>query len=251
MFKSKVRNSILVLLLCLAVFCCCACSDKSTDAQDDAQPVIIEPGVNGDSAQEDPDTAEPPKEEDPNAFVDYGRSATLEDLSAAQAKVTSYYFEQTIPYVDGMVNMQVWYKDNKMKIVSSMNGMGTTEMYYDYNDYTVLSYTPSEGNTAVLMAFSPDDPDLPDQPKSDEYENYSVISTEEVNGQVCRVLQTETGDKLWISTLYGMPLQVEFTDSLGDRYTVAYENMRINDITDVEVAVPEGVTVYDMGSSGL
>ena len=102
-----------------------------------------------------------------------------------------------------------------------------------------------------MMEFSPSDPDLPDQPKADDYLSYTVVATEEIDGQVCKVLQTDTGDKLWVSTLYGMPLQVEFTDSLGDRYTVAYENLRINDISDKEIALPEGVTVYDMGASGL
>ncbi|MEG2212422.1 MAG: hypothetical protein RRY35_00810, partial [Clostridiales bacterium] len=163
----------------------------------------------------------------------------------------SYYFEQTMPYVDGSVNIKVWYKDNKMKMVSSMDNVGVSEMYYDYNDHTVISYTPSEGNTAVKMMFSPGDPDLPEEPKSDNYQNYTVIATEDINGQVCRVLQTDVGDKLWISTLYGMPLQVEFTDSLGDRYMVTYENLRINDITDDEIAMPANVTVHDMGSAGV
>lgn len=251
---TRVHNIVLVLMLAVALVVCCACSKSDDASETDSDMTIIEPGTNDVDTDED-ETAttedEQIPEEDENAFVDYGRTATLEDLSIAQSKVQSYYFKQTIPYVDGSVSMEVWFKDNKMKVITSMAGAGVTEMYYDYGDDTMISYTPSEGKNAVMMTFDPDDPDLPNQPKEDDYQSYSVLATEELNGQVCRVLQTDEGDKLWISTLYGMPLQVEFTDSLGERYTVSYEDMRINDITDEEVTPPSDLVIYDVGSVGL
>ncbi len=248
---SRFRPFLFLLIGALLLFCAgCA---KEDDGVGEVQPVIIEPGIGGDGGQvqeeEEEQTAE--EEAETGGFVDYGAAATLEDLTAAQSKVESYYFRQTIPYVDGNVEIQVWFKDNQMKCVSTMAGMTGSEMYYDFNENTVISYTPSEGNSAVMMEFSPSDPDLPDQPKAEDYLSCTVTDTEEINGQVCKVLQTGTGDQLWVSTLYGMPLQVAFTDSLGDRYTVAYEDLRINDISDEEIALPDGVIVYDMGASGL
>ena len=250
----RVKNIVFVLMLAVALVVCCACGKSDDSGETDSDMTIIEPGTDdGDLVdnQTDPVEDEQTPDEDADAFVDYGRTATLEDLTLAQSQVQSYYFKQTIPYVDGSVTMEVWFKDNKMKVISSMDGFGITEMYYNYSDYSVLSYTPAEGKNAVMMTFDPSDPDLPNQPKADDYQSYSVLATEDLNGQVCRVLQTDAGDKLWISTLYGMPLQVEFTDSLGERYTVSYENLRINDITDDEVSPPADLIVYDVGSVGL
>ncbi len=250
MKHSKIRPVLLVLIGALLLLSA-GCAQQDEGDLDDPQVIIIEPGIDEENPSLDNEDDQETEENEEEGFIDYGSAATLEDLTTAQSKVQSYYFQQTIPYLDGSVVIQVWFKDNQMKWISTMDGMVGTEMYYDFNENKVISYTPSEGNTAIMMEFSPSDPDLPDQPKADDYLSYTVVATEEIDGQVCKVLQTDTGDKLWVSTLYGMPLQVEFTDSLGDRYTVAYENLRINDISDKEIALPEGVTVYDMGASGL
>ena len=61
--------------------------------------------------------------------------------------------------------------------------------------------------------------------------------------QYCRIVETASGDRLWVSTKYGFPLRVEYTDSLGERYQVDYKNLSINTVSDEDVAMPADLEV--------
>ena len=111
----------------------------------------------------------------------------------------------------------------------------------------MIYYTPSEGNQAIKMDFNPNGDDAPDNPKDEDYASCTMLGTETIDGQLCYILQTSVGDKLWVGTKYGFPLQVEFVDHLGDTYTVAYRNVAINTISAAEVAVPDNISITYLG----
>jgi len=223
---------------------CCAlvfagCSDPvNPDNEDDS--VIIEPGisdvpVNGDNT------------ENVVVFEDKGEDTTVEDLAAAQEKISSYYFEQMMQSDYNSVFMQVWYCEGKMKVLTDTGASGKTEFYYDYDQELQISYTPGE-DTAIAMYFDADGEDAPDNPLDDDYLSCTVLGSEELNGQLCYILQAVNGDKLWVSTKYGFPLQVEFVGHFGDIFTVAYSNVEINTVTEEQVTVPSDLQVIDLKS---
>ena len=217
-------------------------------SEDPGDQMIIEPGLEDDPSGEDIDST---VEDEPDAtvtFADKGEQTTVDDLTAAQAKIKSYYFEQTIPYADASVFLQVWYCDNKMKVITSVGGQGLSEFYYDYDEMSVISYSPGDSDTAIKMDFDPQSLDAPDNPVADDYGNCVLLGNEKINRQLCYILQTPSGDKLWVGTKYGFPLQVEFVDHLGDLYTVQYRNLEINTLSAKDVAVPANLPIYYMGS---
>ena len=231
----------LTLLLAAAVFMAgCGSADGS---KDENEPIVLEPGIeNNDSG-----TVDDGQENEVEEFVDKGEATTVDDLVAAHDKITSYYFEQTIPYADGSVFLQVWYWNNLMKVVASAAGGEINESYYDYNEMTMIYYTPSEGNEAIKMDFDPQGEDAPDNPKDEDYRTCTQLGTEQIDGQLCYIMETSVGDKLWVSTKYGFPLQVQFVDHLGDTYTVEYCNVAINTVTAEDVAVPDDLNIYYLG----
>ena len=144
--------------------------------------------------------------------------------------------------------MQVWYKDGLMKLVTSSSGYGLTESYYDYNQGTVVDYYPGTQNTAYGRDFDPQGEYAPDNPKMEDYSTAVIVGSETVGRQTCQILETVSGDKLWVSTKYGFPLRVEYTDSLGERYQVDYRNLSINTVSDEDVSLPTDLSVvYNFG----
>lgn len=249
---SKHKHQALCLLPCLlALLLCAACGgEEGSDAADTSQDtVVLEPGLPDDTATDpieedtDPDDAD---EQQPEEFTDLGAAATLEDLTAAQAKIQSYYFEQTMPYLDSSVFMQVWYKDGYMRMRSSVDGYGLTENYYNYWDSTITSYSPGSGGPAQRMQFDFSSVDAPDNPAMEDYSLCTLLGTESIGGQTCLVLETPEGDTLWVGTKYGFPLQVEFTDSLGDHFTVTYDNIEINTLEDADVLPPDDMEIKNV-----
>ena len=240
------KKRVIIPLFLTALLCLAACSDDNSGQVNGQDPVVIEPGIVNDN--KDPDGQEPSPQEPTDEFVDQGEATTIDDLVAAHAKIKSYYFEQTIPYVNGSVSLKVWYADNKMKVVASADGGEINESYYDYDAMKMIYYSPSEGGNAIQMDFNPKGEDAPDNPKDEDYASCTKLGTADIDGQLCYILETDTGDKLWVGTKYGFPLQVEFVDHLGDTYTVAYRNVKINTVTGDEVAVPADLPVYYLGS---
>jgi len=241
----KRNNKMVFVWLGLLIFALllsgCGENTAAQPARDpDLPPNIIEPGVPQAPAADDP-AANDPSEEDP--FPDKESASTQEDLAAAQSRIESYYFEQMLEYPDGYVFNQVWYKNGKMKVLSSVDGYGLTELYYDYDACTVVSCTPGLGN-AVMWDFDPASPDAPDNPILDDYTAYTPAGEEVIDRQYCMILQTPEGELLWVGTKYGFPLQVEFTDSLGERMTTQYKNVSINTVKDEEVVPPDDMEIY-------
>jgi len=232
----------LMVLMTLFLFSACAADEVDSDT------VIIEPGLldEGTPDTNDPDNTGNDNGTPTNEFVDKGEQTTVEDLAAAQAMIQSYYFEQTIPYTDASMFFQVWYCNHKMKVITSVDGYGTTEFYYDYDTQTMISYSPADSDTALQMYFDPESEDAPDNPLRDDYTACTLLGNEAVDNQLCYILETATGDKLWISTKYGFPYQVEFIDHFGNKYTVAYRNIKINTLTEEAVQVPADLPIYNL-----
>ena len=237
MRASATRFFLVLIMLLILTVAASGCSDDAADTPGpDDGTVIIEQG-RVDNPDDDPNTDEPVED-----FPDLKDKATVEDLVTAQSKINSYYFEQTLAYPDGHVFMQVWYKDGKMKLVSSVDGYGLNETYYDYNTRTITTYSPGSGS-AYQSSFDIDSSDAPDNPLLDNYSDYEIVGSETVNRQYCMIFKTDTDDLLWVGTKYGFPVQVEFTDSLGTRLTATYKNVSINSVEDSDVNLPAAVQI--------
>ncbi|MBR2783288.1 MAG: hypothetical protein IKD93_03745 [Firmicutes bacterium] len=227
----------LCFLLSLLLLLLCACG--SPEAEKEAQPTVIEQGA----AAHQENEAESSERQPEDPFPDKGADSTVEDLTAALAKVESYYFEQSVPYPSGQVFMQVWYKDGLMKLVTSVDGYCLSESYYDYNQGTVVEFYPGSAGEAYGRAFDPGDANAPKNPKMEDYSAAALTGSETLGRQSCLILETDSGDRLWVGTRYGFPLRVEYTDSLGERYQVDYRNLSINTLSDEDVALPGDLQV--------
>lgn len=252
-----------LLALALALTLAAGCGEEPVvePPPEAPQQTVIEAGVNNnpdpddpltepDPQQPGPDPNAPPEESTEAGFTDKGEATTLEDLMAAQAKIESFYFEQSLTYPDGKIFLQVWYKDERMKLISSEAGYSLQEVYYDYVDNTVVTFSPGSGEAAWMMEFDELSEDAPDNPVREDLSGYTVVGSETIDRQLCLILETPQGELLWISTLFGFPMQAEFTDSLGTRMTSQYKNLRINTVSDDEVLPPADMEIYRIGDNG-
>ncbi len=240
--KMRILLSAAFVSFCLAGVAACGVEQEENDEQSD--PVVLEQGVLEQGTDRQP--ADPATDSD-EPFPDRGEATTLADLDAALAQIDSYYFEEKMPYVDGYVYMQVWYKDGKMKVQTSVDGYGQSVSYYDYAAQTVTSVSLDGSDTAVRMAFDPggEGEDAPDDPKNNVYSECELLGYEVVNRQGTLKVQQPNGNILWVSTKYGFPVQAYFVDSLGYEYTVEYKNVEINNVQDADVEPPADLNVID------
>jgi hypothetical protein len=229
------RKLFLLLIIALvAVAVLAACNQEQAAEEQPPDFTIIETGI-------EPGTD--PQAEQEADFVDRGAETTVADLSRAQAKITSFYFEQRMEYADGAVFLQVWYAAGRMKLLSSVDGYGLSEFYYDYEQQTMIRYYPGSGEDATQEHFDPHSADAPNNPVSEDYESYTLLGAEEIDRQYCLILQTPQGDKLWVGTKYGFPLKTEYVDETsGFTRSSLYKNVKINTITEEDVAPPEEFT---------
>jgi outer membrane lipoprotein-sorting protein len=232
------KSKLLIATLIVLMVAVSACADESAE-HDVHQPLVIEPGIEAGEAADDD------QQLDQEGFADKGEATTIADLIQAQEQISSYYFEQNIPYSNGSVFMRVWYAGGKMKVVTSESGRTVSEEYYDYHNKTQTVYFASD-NYAYQTYFNPYSEVAPVNPKQDDYSSYTYLGQETIEGQLCLLLEAPIGDKLWVSTKYGFPLQVEFVDSFGERYTVAYLNVSINDVDKNDVEIPTGLLITDI-----
>ena len=241
---NNIRYLRVFIPLIMIIFLIGGCTAATDEVNDDGI-VIIEPGdlpITPDANSDEVSIAE-------IVFKDKGEYTSISDLSAAQAKISSYYYEQNIPYTDASVFVRVWCVDNKMKVISSVEGYVLTEFYYDLDEMTVISYSPADGDTGLKMHYTGDSEEAPDNPLVFDYDSFTHVDNEEVARQLCYVFETDLGDKLWISTKYGFPMQKEFVDHFGERYTVVYNNIQLNSISEDDVAVPEDMPIYDLNAN--
>lgn len=246
------RNCVAILLIALliaAIPLSSACGGKDKNAPP-PQEVILEPGLTSGEpdAAAQADTPEPTEEEpsDPadlseGDFIDLGRASTLNDLMANKERIRSYYFEQT----QDDIFIRTWYADGWMKIILSFaDGEEETE-YIDCENRILVSYMPAVGDYGILETFAEGDPNLPVNHLNNDYHEFRVVDTDNIEGQVCRVLEGRQGEKLWVSTKYGFPLQVEFIDPTnGKQYIVPYENLTLNQVLYEDVIIPEDLDIY-------
>ena len=240
---------LLIALLLVAMLVSSACGGKEKEAAP-PQEVILEPGLITSGEPDNPtqpDTSEPDPENDPTEepveedFTDLGRASTINDLMANKKKIHSYYFEQT----QDNLFIRTWYADGWMKIVIAFaDGEESTE-YFDCENLILVSHTPAAGDYGVMMDFEQgDSDDMPQNHLSNDYHQYRVLETDNIEGQICRVLEGSRGEKLWVSTMHGFPLQVEFTDPTNDEhYTVLYENLTFNQVQAEDVAIPDDLEI--------
>jgi len=246
MMKIRYATILLTALLFMTVTVLGACGGKP---EIPPAATIIEEGLDIKTPPEAVDDPEPnpPDPEPVEDFVDLGRASTLDDLMSNKEKIISYYFEQTINYIAGNISIKTWYIDGMMKIVSSYPGAPESVDYYDCYDYVLVSHTPSMGKNAIMITYKAGDPEIPNNPLDYDYNTFHVVETDSIDGQICRVMENRTGEKLWVGTKYGFPMQVEFTDPLIDEhFIVLYENIDINNVTLKDVTMPDDLEIYEM-----
>ncbi len=223
--------AVCLLLIPMALLNGC---DKNRDA--DSQMVIIEEG----QEEQSTDNVKP----DHDQFTDNGRETTVDDLLTARSKIESYYYEQTIAYASGSANIKTWYMGGKVKIISSVGDAGEDISYYDCADHTVVSYSPDNDYHAVQTSFDDQDLDILIDEEDYDYRDWEASGFDTIEDQCCMILENSNGNKYWVSTKYGIPLQVEFTDSFtGERLKVGYQNFRINSLDQSEVEIPDDLQV--------
>ncbi len=283
MFKSNKLKAMLFLLIA-AILCFSACgNDQPSWSSEDIveETIIIEPGLNAaDDNQEGPitnspapapatDDAQPnPANPTPNIaeqndnspadsntdaassadnapFNDLGEQATIEDIMANKALVNSCYFRHNI---NETLQVQTIYKDAKVQITTQFGQSQPTIDFYDWDAFVRITYSP--GSTTGLMSkFDSASVEIPRNFLLTDYHQYTLIGTEIINNQTCLIIENET-DKLWISTLHGLPLQAEVFDYLSNEtYLVQYLDLTVNNITDQQIALPEELSVYDVGTT--
>lgn len=252
------RKPLLILLAALLLLCAlCLAGCKKDETPDTPEPTLIEPGVQapledqpgapeGEPQQPDQDPEEPADEE---GFIDHGAASNIDDLLDNRAKIESFYFEQTMDYASGQIQTQTWYLNHKMKVISTGESMMETVHYYDWRGKTIVAHLPAFGNQANLSYFDDGDAMVPENPLALDYHNCIDQGMQTLNGQTCAILLTPSGERWWVSTASGFPIQVEFFDgTTGEDLIIPYTNIQFNHVTDSEVALPPELELYDANS---
>ncbi len=235
----------LLVLLLLSALLLSSCGKKAYVLKPDvpdipSDPTVIESGIaEGGAQQTNSGTGE-------DETDDKGADSDIDDLVRLQSQIASCYFEQRVDYPDGAVFLQVWYKNERMKLISSVNSYVLSECYYDYAGCTQLAYYHDTA-AALSSYFDPNGSDAPNNPLLTDYRSCTLLGGEEIDGQYCLQLETESGDYLWVSTANGFPLRSEYTDSLGARMSTQYMNISLNAVADEDVLLPEGISVKEAG----
>ena len=259
MMKKKTGLIIGVLVLLLLVVACNSNSIPS-NAPVEKDPVVIEPGFSEEElVLENPDDAANTLDEegnvadntDENAFVDKGEASTVADVIANQSRIDSYYFEQTLEYPGSSVFMEISFCEDKMRVITYAEGYIDEIIYYDYRNMTITSHFPGMGDNAMMMDFDIYSPDAPENPVLRDYSACELLGQESIDDQLCLLLQTPEGSKLWVSTKDGFPLQAEFEDSLGIVLNVQYKNISLNTVSLTDVEIPQNLVINNMSTGGL
>lgn len=241
----------IMLLFAVVVMILPACgkSEQSSSSQE----VILEPGIKQDGSGEPVSTPieteaedEPviPAEEE-GGFVDQGRASTIENLMSNKSKIMSYYFEQTINASYGDIFIKTWYADGWMKIVSiAPYGEENTE-YVDYENSLLIEILSSpSGYIGKMSSFKPGDPDIPNNYVDTDYHQFRIVDNDNIDGQTCRVLESRQGEKRWVSTKYGFPVQVEFNDPTNDEhFIISFDNLTFNEVSYEDIAIPDDIDI--------
>ena len=240
---NHIATVLLIMLLLAAIALCCSCGKEK---EEQPQQVILEPGL----TEKEPVTPEPQAEPEPVAeegddFADKGRASTIDDLMANKEKIQSYYFEQTITTAFGDIFVKTWYTNGQMKIISTYEDGEENREYFDCEKLILVFHAPAVDDFGRMITFEPGDTEMPKNYLASDYHDFRVVDSDSIEGQTCRVLDTRHGEKLWVSTKHGFPLQREFTDTdSGGQYTVAFENIVFNQVKYEDVAIPEDLIIY-------
>ena len=207
---------ILALLLALVVLAACGGADVSDNepvgAADDQTGANDETG-----ATEEPTTA------------DVTPGITLQEISDAQKSVQSYHYKQTVTVSanEESYTIEIYYKDNKMKIVTNIADIGDSYAYYDLVKGEMINYTPSQGAEALRMSIDANSEEIPANPLEIDYINdYQLTGTESIDGYDCQILTSLDGSlKVWIMQEYGFPIRMEMTEGdFGTTYITEFED---------------------------
>ena len=257
--------ALILLLICVLILIMAGCNNGQGGS---SEPIILDPGLGNDTIfepwpqpQPDPDFDQEPNygdepdpeyQPDPYAiFTDYGLDSTIDNLMANLRQIVSYYYEQTLHYDIGTFHSYVWYKDGRMLVINTGDGINETHFYFDFRARTIITHTPIQGDLALMFRFEEDDPTLPQVFLYQDYHRSSIVNMDTINGQTVFVLEMPNGDTLWVSTRTGFPLQIEFIDeTTGEPMVTPLRNLQLNQVTAADVELPAHIEVRDFGLGG-
>lgn len=181
-------------------------------------------------------------------------AVTLDGIAEAQKSVQSYHYIQNTEANGEKYTVEIFYKDNKMKTISTIDGVGEAITYFDFNSGEMISYIPSQGAQAMRMTIDANNEELPVNPLDIDYLNdYEISGEESYAGYECQILSSLDGSlKVWIMAEYGFPLKIEVTEGdFGVTYVTEYESISFNDLTDEDVSVPADLEIIDLNSMNI
>lgn len=231
--KKNVAILLLIVLLCAGLLSGCGGNTQS-QTQDQST------GTQAASST----TTTPPVKDD---------KTVVADLISQGQKVTEMSYDLVTVGTGITSNSKVWYKDQKMKMETTMNGGQKSVLYFDLATDEFIQYLPDQ-NAAYKM-------------KTTEYEgsdnatpidysngladtNYTINGSETVNGMKCRVITVSSEEysaKEWISEDYGIIVKVQ-QEYEGTTSTMEFKNIKIGagTVPDSTFDLPSGVDIMDM-----
>jgi len=191
--------------------------------------------------------AVPPGEEEK---VEEG-AESLTDILAKAKGITSFKYDvvATAPE-QAAVTTKMWFKGQKTRMEGTFEDKSMVYLI-DMGEQLAYTYFPAE-NTAMKMSLGKAQESVGESPteqsESVEKHNPVTVGTEVLDGKTCLVIEytDETGKtKMWIWTMYGIPIRTETTTAKGTT-VVEIKNIDFGDIPDSVFELPAGVQIMEI-----
>jgi len=238
-------------LLLLAVFMTVSLFAVACGEPDPAEapPEETEEATEPEAAETD--EAEPAEEMDEEALASLFMSGMdLEELS--------YEMHLSGPAMEE-VQVRVWMQGDRMRSESEYEGERFIVIIDEEASYIL---EPAEKMAFRSPKGAGEDPELDETSEpmtvgevttDTDPADFEYLGTEEVEGILCHVVQTE-GDEpgdtltLWLHSDYGFPMKIEQESDTPDRqYLVEIKNLEVGNVSDQHFEVPSDYEIVDFG----
>lgn len=182
-----------------------------------------------------------------------GKAGGITSLSY-DIEITSYQDGQAGPEFEG----KFWIKGKKYKQEITVAGEKSIVIFDgDKNEGYIIS--PAT-NSAMKMTTPPEDENSPRSPleevgalEATELDGARSLGREEVDGKECSVWEFSSPDvgtaTWWVWEEYGIPIKMKTELSEGFQSEIVYKNIAVNNVSDAEFEIPEGLTVLDLSDT--
>lgn len=234
----KIKNNprLALILLVILVITLAGCGTAKTKEAD-------KPAPSGPSASA-PAEEQKPKDEKAEIKALANKGKTTKEMSYTLVMIGAGLSSES----------NVWFKDNKLKTDSTINGQRTITLF-DLSNGETISYLPNEKIATKLKIeeYQGQDNITPiDYIQELNNSNFTLAGSETVNGMECKVISINTGEanyKEWLSTEYGMVVKVE-EEFNGEKITVEFKNIKLGSgsVPADTFNLPQSIEVIDMNA---